>query len=180
MRTAGRLFAERGYYGTSMRDIGRELGLLGSSLYSHIASKEDLLVEVVYRGATVFQEAAERGLSTPGTAADRLRALIAGHIGVVIDHLDEVRTFLFEARALEARHRQRVVDVRDRYEAAFRQVLQEGAADGSFRSDLDPKLAGIFVLSILNAVERWFRPDGPLDRDCLVAETFHFVMEGIG
>ena len=51
VRAAGRLFAERGYHGTSMRDLGKELGLLGSSLYSHVSSKQDLLVEVVEEGA---------------------------------------------------------------------------------------------------------------------------------
>ena len=52
---AGRLFAERGYHGTSMRDLGEELGLLGSSLYSHVGGKEELLVEVIRRGAATFQ-----------------------------------------------------------------------------------------------------------------------------
>ncbi len=51
VRAAARLFAERGYHGTSMRDLGAELGLFGSSLYSHVGSKQELLVEVVATGA---------------------------------------------------------------------------------------------------------------------------------
>ncbi|MFB3044452.1 MAG: TetR/AcrR family transcriptional regulator, partial [Acidimicrobiia bacterium] len=57
---AGRLFAERGYHGTSMRDLGKELGLLGSSLYSHVDSKQDLLVAVVEEGARLFEASAEQ------------------------------------------------------------------------------------------------------------------------
>ena len=63
---AGRLFAERGYHGTSMRDLGRELGLLGSSLYAHVESKQDLLVEVVEEGARLFQDSAEEALARVG------------------------------------------------------------------------------------------------------------------
>ena len=63
---AGRLFAERGYHGTSMRDLGKALGLHGSSLYSHVSSKEDLLVEVVQRGAELFQRSAAAASSAPG------------------------------------------------------------------------------------------------------------------
>lgn len=171
---AGRLFASRGYHGTSMRDLGRELGLHGSSLYSHVTSKEDLLVAVVERGADRFQASAERAIAEHAEPTERLRSLVSGHIDVVLDHPDEVKTFLDEARALDARTRRRVLAARDRYEQVFRETLATGAAQGSFAGDLDPKLAAIFILSILNAIERWFH-DGPLDRDGLKAEVTDFV-----
>lgn len=168
VRAAGRLFAQRGYHGTSMRNLAAELGLLGSSLYSHISSKEDLLVEVVERGAFLFQASADAALQTPGTPDDRLRALVDGHVEVVMDHLDEVRTFLNEAGALDETHRRRVVAARDRYENAFRIVLSEAKV-------ADPKLAAIFLLSILNALERWYRPSGPIDRRQLVEEILNYA-----
>ena len=176
---AGRLFAEKGYHGTSMRDLGKELGLLGSSLYSHVESKEDLLVDVVAEGAELFQASADSALAEEGNAAERLNSLIAGHIDVVLGHLDVVRTFLNEARMLDSEHRDRVIASRDQYEAAFRQVLAEGRADGSFRPDIDPKTSSIFVLSVLNAVERWYRPDGELSRDELVDRLGAFCLGGL-
>ncbi len=177
IEAAGRLFASRGYHGTSMRDLGRELGLHGSSLYSHVTSKEDLLVEVVERGAERFQSSAQRADSTPDPIA-RLEALIDGHIDVVLDHPDEVKTFLDEARSLEAGPRQRILDARDRYEKAFRDTVAAGSAAGAFARDVDPKLAAIFILSILNAIERWFH-DGPLDRDALKSEISTFVQKSL-
>ena len=167
--TAGRMFADKGYHGTSMRDLGKELGLLGSSLYSHIDSKEDLLVEVVDEGARLFLDSAHQAMALDGTAGERLRALIAGHVDVVLDHQDVVRTYLNEARMLEEEHRSRVVASRDAYEMMFRSVIGEGVNSGEFRADVDPKIAAIFILSILNALERWYRPDGDLDRIRIVA-----------
>lgn len=161
--TAGRMFAERGYHGTSMRELGRELGLLGSSLYSHIDSKEDLLVEVVDEGARLFLESARQ--ASEGSPEDRLRSLISGHVDVVLDHQDVVRTYLNEARMLDDAHRSRVVEARDTYEAVFREVIERGVSDGQFRTDVDPKISAIFILSVLNALERWYRPEGHLDRD---------------
>lgn len=175
VRAAGRLFADRGYHGTSMRDLGKELGLLGSSLYSHVSSKQDLLVEVVEEGARLFEASAERALEREGTASDRLDALIAGHIDVVVDNIDVARTFLNEARVLDAEHRSRIVAARDHYEKAFRSIIREGAADGSFSPEADPKTASIFILSILNALERWYRPDGELDRQALVDDLSGFA-----
>jgi TetR/AcrR family transcriptional regulator, cholesterol catabolism regulator len=180
IRTAGRLFAERGYHGTSMRDLGRELGLHGSSLYSHISSKEDLLVDVVARGADLFEGSARRALAAPGGAEIRLRELIAGHVAVVLDNLDVARTFLNEARALDESRRDAVVAARDRYEQAFRSVLEEGRRDGTFAPGTDPRIAAILVLSILNAIDRWYRPDGPLDRAGLVDRIVDFTLSGVG
>jgi AcrR family transcriptional regulator len=173
---AGRLFGERGYHGTSMRDLGTELGLLGSSLYSHVTSKEDLLVDVVERGAALFEQAAARATADGASGADRLRALIAGHVDVVVDHLDEVRTFLNEARFLDGAHRRRIVAARDAYEAEFRAAIQAGFDDGSLDWEVDPKLGGIMVLSILNALERWYDPAGPLDRAALVERVWAFLI----
>lgn len=176
---AGRLFAERGYHGTSMRDLGRELGMLGSSLYAHVDSKQDLLVEVVEQGARLFQDSARRALAVEGSAADRLRALVSGHVDVVLANHDVVRTFLNEARMLDDGHRSRVIAARDDYEQAFRDVVSNGVGEGSFRPDVDPKMSSIYILSILNALERWYRPDGDLDREGLTRSLVEFVESGL-
>ncbi len=176
---AGRLFAERGYHGTSMRDLGAELGLLGSSLYSHVAGKQELLVEVVERGAGFFQAASATAAAAEGDAAERLRSFIDGHVGVVLDHIDETRTYLNEARSLDPEFRRRVIGARDDYETQLRSLLSEGAAEGTFRGDLDPKVTGIFVLSILNAIDRWYTEGGAIGRDQLVDEIHEFVLAGL-
>lgn len=179
VRAAGRLFADRGYHGTSMRDLGKELGLLGSSLYSHVESKQDLLVEVVEEGGRLFGASADFALATDGTAADRLHALIRGHVEVVVDNIEVSRTFLNEARMLDEEHRRRVLAARDHYEEAFRSVLREGVDDGSFRDGLDPKTTAIFILSMLNATERWYDPAGEIDRSALVDRLFEFTSSAV-
>jgi AcrR family transcriptional regulator len=176
---AGRLFAERGYHGTSMRDLGRELGLHGSSLYSHIRSKEDLLVDVVQRAADLFQNSAEKAMAGEGDERSRLRALIAGHVDVLLDHVDEARTFLNEARSLDESNRERVLAARDSYEQTFRDTLTRGADKGEFRTGIDPVVTGILLLSVLNSVDRWYRPNGRLDRSKLVDEIMGFTLDGI-
>lgn len=176
---AGRLFAAKGYHGTSMRDLGRELGLLGGSLYSHVDSKQDLLVEVVEEGARLFDDAAARASSTVGDATDRLGAFIRGHVTVIVENLDVVRTYLNEAWALDDSRRNRVVAARDSYEGMLRSILAAGAADGTFRRDLDPKLDSIFILSILNALERWYDPAGHIGPEDLAERLFEFVYRAL-
>ena len=176
---AGRLFAEHGYHATSMRDLGRALGLRGSSLYSHVASKEDLLVAIVERGAALFQASADSATATATDAGDRLLRLVRGHIDVVLDHLDEARTFLNEAKALDESHRGRVISHRNRYEQAFRDAIAAGVTEGLFAADTDPTITAIFTLSILNAIDRWYDPDGSLDRQALAEAIHSSIVHGI-
>ncbi len=176
---AGRLFAEHGYHGTSMRDLGKELGLLGSSLYAHVDSKQDLLVDVVAEGARLFQESARRADSGEGSSVDHLRRLVEGHVAVVLANHDVVRTFLNEARMLDDEHRSRVIAARDGYEQTFREVVKRGIEDGVFRADLDPKITTIFILSVLNALERWYQPGGELGPGDLADAVSSFVMTGM-
>ena len=97
VRAAGRLFADRGYHGTSMRDLGRELGLHGSSLYSHISSKEDLLVDLASRAA------AEDGADVVLLAGAPLAGL-AGRVRdrVPVPVIDCVGAAVLQAQALVA------------------------------------------------------------------------------
>ncbi|MFQ5948580.1 MAG: TetR/AcrR family transcriptional regulator, partial [Acidimicrobiia bacterium] len=161
VRAAGRLFAEHGYHGTSMRDLGEELGLLGSSLYSHVEGKDELLVEVIGRGAEMFQGLVDEVLARKDPPTEQLRRLALGHVRIITENLPEASVFLYEARFLSPKRRRRVVEMRGSYEAAYRQVLTDGVTAGEFRPDLDVPLAAIFILSVLNSLARWYRSTGP-------------------
>src|SRR5919204_4451489 len=86
-RIAARLFAERGYQGTSLADLAEAVGVQKPSLYHHIASKEDLLWEVARGGATAFHEALDT-LPAGAPAAERIRLALRAHLAVVADQPD--------------------------------------------------------------------------------------------
>lgn len=176
---AGRLFAARGFHGTSMRELGEALGLLGSSLYAHIGSKDELLVEIIGEGAALFQALADEVAQAGGDPADQLRRLVAGHIRIVVDNRDRAATYLNEDRHLPDPERLRAVELRDRYEASFRRVIEAGVEAGRFREGLDPGLAATFVLSLLNATDRWYRADGALTPEELADAMYDFIVRGL-
>lgn len=179
VRAAGRLFAERGYHGTSMRDLGQELGLLGSSLYSHIEGKDQLLLEVIRRGGAMFAALAEEVVATGGTAAEQLRRLVVGHVAIITEFLDESATFLEEGRFLPAEPRAELVELRDAYEDAYRAVLTTGARSHEFHNVDDPALTSTLILSMLNALVRWYRPSGRLSPEEIADGILALVMEGV-
>ncbi len=179
LEVAGRLFSEHGYHGTSMRDLGRELGVLGSSLYSHVGGKEELLVEIIRRGADAFERLVEEVQEAGGSPAEQLCRLIEGHVRIVTENLHESTVFINEARFLTPQARHSVIELRDRYEEVFREVLRRGMAESEFRADLDVPLTGIAILSMLNAVTRWYRPHGRMSPDELALVFVELVMGGL-
>lgn len=159
---AARLFSERGYHGTSMQDLGQALGIQRGSLYAHIGSKEELLFDVVEEGAERFLARGEEALAAGGSARDRLRALLVGHVETATQHLEASTVFLNEWRYLSPELRDPIQVKRDRYEAMARQIVEQGVATGEFRRDVDVRFAAMLVLSAGNWTYTWYRPGGDL------------------
>src|SRR3954468_4859636 len=107
-RVAARLFAEKGYHGTSVGDLAEALGVQKGSLYAHIESKADLLWEVAREGAEAFHAALDE-VPEEGPVVDRIRAALRGHLRVVAEQLDVATVFIREWRYLEGDRRDRFI-----------------------------------------------------------------------
>ena len=177
--TARRLFAQKGFHGTSMRDLGKELGLLGSSLYSHVGSKDELLVDVVREASVQFQSLADEVAAMAAPAPERLARLVEGHLEILIKDPDQARTFLDETRFLPDDDRVDAVALMDRYQAVFRDVVEAGQREGVFRVDLDVSLAANLTLSLLNGTSRWYSEDGGLSVPELAVEIQELLTRGV-
>src|SRR5437764_10715237 len=156
-RIATRLFAERGYQGTSLAEIAEELGIQKPSLYHHIASKEDLLWEVAWEGARTFHAALD-GVPAEAPAAERIRLALRAHLAVVAGQLDIATVFVREWRHLEGERQERFVAERRRYEERIRELFREGVEGSELRTDLDVATAGLLLLSAANWAYTWLRP----------------------
>ena len=174
-----RLFKEKGYHATSMRDIASEVGINKGSLYSYIRTKEDLLVPVFERaiGPLVSRMEAIAGDSTLGPT-ERLRRAIHAHITNVAEHLDELTVYLSEWRQLRAESLRNNRDQRERYAAQFHAILQAGVETGEFRP-MDTRIVMLGIIGMCNYLFRWYRPDGRLTPDQIADELTEMVMHGV-
>jgi AcrR family transcriptional regulator len=160
---ASALFQDRGYAATSVRDIARGLDLQGASLYSHVTSKEEVLWAIVERAATAFETAADDALARApsGDPRGRLAAVIRAHVGVLTADPREATVFEREWRHLAEPRRDAILARRKGYEARVRSLIADGVAAGEFGL-VDPTIAATFLLTALNGISVWYRPDGPL------------------
>jgi TetR/AcrR family transcriptional regulator, cholesterol catabolism regulator len=166
---ASDLFRERGYAGTSIRDIARALSVQGASLYAHVTSKEDVLWSIVDRAASRFEAAADRAEAEadarrPGDPAEVIAALVRAHVEVLTADVDEAGVFVHEWRALGPERRAVILERRDAYERRFRRRIDAGIAIGAFTMT-DSALASSAILSAVNGVATWYDPGGRLTAD---------------
>jgi AcrR family transcriptional regulator len=155
-RAAARLFAERGYQGTSLADLAEALGVQKPSLYHHIESKEDLLWDVASAGAEAFHAALD-AVPDDAPAAERIRLALRGHLGVVSAQLDVSTVFVREWRYLTGERLERFVAERRRYEERIRELYADGLERSELRADLDVSAAALLFLSAANWAYTWLR-----------------------
>lgn len=156
---AARVFARRGYHGTTTTDIADELGIRQASLYYYFASKEAALEAVCDRGAAAFVDVAEAIVGAALPPAQMLEQLINAHLRPIGDYLDYVRVFINERRYLPASSRRRVGRRSRRVEKLLQTVIESGIADDSFRKDIDARLATLAILGMCNSVQSWFEKE---------------------
>jgi TetR/AcrR family transcriptional regulator, cholesterol catabolism regulator len=175
-RQAARLFAEKGYHGTSIGDLAEAMGVQKGSLYAHIQSKADLLWEVARDGAAAFHDALD-AIPEELPAPEKIRLALRAHLRVVAEQLDVATVFVREWRYLDGERRDLFVAERRRYEERFRAFFREGRELGSLRTDLDDATATLLALSAANWAYTWLRPQ--TDTDELADRFFEMLLEGI-
>lgn len=169
LAAAARMFREKGYHGTSVRDIAESVGLLKGSLYHYIRSKEELLARL-FEGAL---EGTVRELETiaarDAPAADRLRDMVTAYVGSVTDNLDAVALYLREWRSLPANELARVRTRRRAMRTIFEDVIADGIRAREFATS-DAKLSALAILGMCNWIYEWYRPRGRLRPEQLADE----------
>jgi len=178
IEAAARVFAERGFHGATTQDIADVLGIRQASLYYYFASKEAALELVCLKGVEGFFEAAKAIASAPGSAQEKLSALIRSHLVPLVDRSDFVKVFLNERQHLPTESRRRIGKWSRALERIFEEVIKGGVRSGEFRHDVDTRLATLAILGMANAAASWHRKeDVPIDR--IAAEFARLVLDGM-
>jgi AcrR family transcriptional regulator len=173
------LFADRGYQATTMDDIGAALGIRGPSLYKHVRSKQDLLVEIMLGTMNTLIRDQQAALDAEGDLTTRFRRIVEAHVRYHAAHRREAFVGNREIGSLEDDQRQYVTELRDLYELRLRTLIEEGCAGGHF-SVQSPKLASYAILEMGIGVSAWFRPDGEYSVDQVAYMYSEIAMRCVG
>jgi AcrR family transcriptional regulator len=173
------LFADRGYRGTSMRDIAETLGVRAPSLYNHVASKQDILFAIMDKAMDRALAAQEEALEGIDDVREQLRRATES---LVLDFLRfpaEVTVCNTEVRSLSPENRLAIVAKRDQYATRVRRIIEQGCRSGRFTTRT-PQIAAFAVLEMGNSAKSWFKPSGRYTDTYVAGEYGDFALRVVG
>jgi AcrR family transcriptional regulator len=180
LRTAARLFQQRGYDATSMNDVAGALKLSKGGLYHHFQSKDEILFEIMNHAMDLTQERVVdpvRGIANP---EERLRALIRLHIEVVLSPRDrEITVMLHENHPLPPTLRRRINARKKEYIHFVESLMAEVQRGRQAKGSVTARAAAFALLGMINWIYQWYKPEGDLQTHNLIPQFTEFVFGGL-
>lgn len=172
--------SENGFHGASMRAIATAANTSLSNLYNYFPSKSYLLAQILMDTATELLERLHGAVGTAdGQPVEQLDALVAAYVDFIVDRPQASVVGISEIRYVEGDQREEVTEIRDRIEELFRTVVDRGSETGGFATEY-PRDAARAVTSLCASLSTWYRNDGRLGRDEIVARYAAFARGVVG
>jgi len=172
---AAKLFRDRGYQATSMRDLAEAVDLKASSLYNHIGSKEEILQEICMLNAERFSQGMASIQNQPFSALQKIEQLIKLHIDIAKSDYTSVTSFNDEWRHLGEPALSDFKEKRRQYEKQFLEILNQGISSGTLRN-IDPQ---IYLYTILSSMQWVYHSSSELSADAICEGIRTLLIEGV-
>src|SRR5512139_3906303 len=156
---AAQIFSQKGFHATSMQDIAKAVNLQKASLYHHVSSKQEILVNVLDQALDLLIERMRDVMALPLAPDDMLRQAIRTYLTTLLEHRDLAAVLLLEHRNLDPDHHARHMPRRDRFEQLWRDLIQQGLDNGVFCCS-DPAMTSRALLGALHWTITWYQPSG--------------------
>jgi AcrR family transcriptional regulator len=178
LEAAAQIFSQKGYHATSMQDIAEAVRLQKASLYHHVASKQELLVDLLDRALDLLIERISAVQALPLGPEEKLRMAMQVYLQTLADHQDLAAVLLLEHRSLDPELHDRHIPRRDRFEAIWRELILEGQEAGIFNCT-HPSLASRALLGVMNWTITWYRREGPLSPGEITDQFADLFLKGL-
>jgi AcrR family transcriptional regulator len=177
LRAAARLFRERGFADTGMRDIAAAADLSAANLYHYFDGKNALLFYCQERALDRMLLAVESARHKSSSAAERLQVVFTAHLQTLLDEIEGATAHL-QVDSLPPALRDAIVKKRDRYEQRLRRLVADGIKAGEL-VDMDPAIVTRAMLGAMNWTVTWFRPEGANSAAAVADVISRFLIRGV-
>lgn len=157
---AARVFAERGYHATTMRDIAQASGVSLAGIYYYVRGKEALLSRIQERCFAGVLEGAREAVAASEDPAERVQAFVRHHVGYFAAHMAEMKVLSHEAGCLSGEAHRRVEAIKRRYVDLLEGLLREAAPD---EAPVDRSAAAYLLFGMMNWMYTWYDPAREID-----------------
>lgn len=178
LETAARLFLERGYRSTSLRELAALLKITKPALYYYFQNKEQILVECYHAGISSIEGLLEEGRFDGGNGLERLHNYLHIYATAIVSHDFGRCVAMLDHSELSAGARREVRALKRRIDASIRAYIEDGIADGSI-AGCNPKLAAFAAAGAINWIGTWYRPDGGMTGEEIASGFAELITRGL-
>lgn len=178
LNAAAQIFSQKGYHGTSMQDIALAVKLQKGSLYYHVSSKQEILLDLLNRALDILIERVNLAIMEADNPQDRLRNAMSTYIKSLIEYQDLAVVLLLEHRSLEPELQSRHLPKRDQFEDIWRDLIIQGKEKGSFSCE-HPSLSARALLGAMNWIVTWYRKEGLLSAEGISEQYADLFLDGL-
>jgi AcrR family transcriptional regulator len=179
LRTAARIFAEKSYHSTSMRDISRETGVSLAGLYHYCKSKDELLFLIQDNCFGHVLERLKQRLNDTAEPLEKLRIFIENHLAFFAANMAEMKVLSHESESLAGEMLQNVSGKKEEYTRLARRILSEVQQSVPEPAQVDLTVATYAIFGMMNWIYNWYDPAGPLTVAQLVENMTRFILVGL-
>ena len=162
LRTSARIFAEKSYHSTTMRDISRETAVSLAGLYHYCKSKEELLFLIQDNCFGRVLERLEERLRDVDDPVSRLRIFIENHLSFFAANMSEMKVLSHEAESLQGDLHAHVSTMKDKYTKLARKILRELQEQQAIKQQIDLTVSTYALFGMMNWIYNWYDPRGKL------------------
>ncbi|MCZ6856987.1 MAG: TetR/AcrR family transcriptional regulator [Gemmatimonadetes bacterium] len=177
LTTAARVFADKGYHPTTMRDLARATGMSLAGMYHYVGGKDELLFLIQQRCFTRVLSGAETAVSQSTEPRQRLERFIRHHVTFFAGHMSEMKVLSHEAESLQGERLGTINALKRRYVALLTNLVQ--SADGALESGIDPHVASYALFGMMNWIYNWYDPTGPVSPETLSEQFSRLFLSGL-
>jgi len=178
LEAAAQIIGEKGFHAASMQDIAKAVDLKKASLYHHVSSKQEILVDLLDKALDLLIADMEGVLATNLSPEEKIRLAMQNYLGTLTKRRDLASVLLLEHRSLDPELHLRHIPRRDRFEGLWRQIIEEGMAQGVFSCE-NPRIAVKGILGVANWTIMWYREAGGLSPDEIAAFSANLLLNGL-
>ena len=178
LRTAARIFAEKNYHSTSMRDISRETNVSLAGLYHYCKSKEELLFLIQDNCFGRVLERLEQRLEGVEDPITKLGIFIENHLSFFAANMSEMKVLSHEAESLRGDLYAHVSTRKDNYTKLARLILRDVQTSRDNQQPVDLTVATYALFGMMNWIYNWYDPSGKLKVDDLAQHLTQLFLNG--
>jgi len=160
---AASCFNEKGFSGTSLKDVSRHLGLTDAALYYYVKNKEELVYHCYLRAAELGREAMDKAVRDGATGFEQAHLYIRYHIEIMVG-ADGPVAIMSEIPSLKRSHRNQILEVSRQHSAGFEEILARGIEDGSILP-CDVRMTGNAIMGSINWIPKWFHGKAAIGKE---------------